>query len=369
MAGEKVEWTQIRLVQRLQEDCREKLSKLLVLAHLMAEVAIARILERFWLRLKLFVRGVRRVHTSNAHTAWPQGFWSLDEASEQVMSVDEKAAAVRRGSFSVSRRGTAVVVKAVDPRVSLAGAVAAAAAMAAATATSAISTTTSAPKAAAFQVSQSWESEGSHLCVNVTLCHKSRPVDTKRNLRLEGTSKLKVRVLPGKMAVMKGLHSLYGRIGRLLTSVPDLRKGGCGPLQGDNQEVLTTGDREKVGEKSKGTSRAGVGNSNIYLTCMHTRPVFNSTDGLAHASDCLELFSTAYDEACQIQTLVDNLQEAVQHLWGINPEGLSKRMARSYILMKVGTNQGYIQRAKILSRTLTSALSVITRLFSMLPNI
>ena len=81
-----VDWVNLRSVQRLEEECKIKLQKLLRKAQYILEVSIARILETFWKKLQCMLKGIPKLRTKN--TKNEKGFWSLSDADSPYLEED-----------------------------------------------------------------------------------------------------------------------------------------------------------------------------------------------------------------------------------------------------------------------------------------
>lgn len=379
------EWMELRSIQRVSLSFKEKVAKIYILAQYKFDYTVAVILEKFWLRFKLFITGVsigkvnvnRRTwsteNTDDSSFSWPLDMTHFDSNGNPISSFfggnieskvsdglplndeydgenlikmledegEDDGPGPGDGEVKTApgkgRSDFADIVKiALDqyhggsqPLYK--------------------DGKKMAKKELGLKISREFEENGSHLkiCINLMLDGESTPCSLPEIIQLNSVERLKVRIRPSKNELMSQMHTLCGSIGTLLEHLPNLKRHNF-ILQLEEVTVKVDAQRDAVVSQSEAFPELGLGiigaddvtdanisKSSKYFTCLVVHPIFNSTNAYNLAVDCLNLARKAYLEASKLDHFFIKLMDVVNNLWHLTPQVLAKQIERSLVLGKL----------------------------------
>lgn len=337
-----LELYKLRSLMRLKEEFREKLKRLFLAAQFKIETAMVMLMERYWLRFKQFLLGVRGLVRSKARQE--DNYWEIDRslfdaAGNVLPEVLEEFNTVGLCAALDAAEGRTPAASASTEHVSSTATAAGIAAQEAAgedpTRTGKVLTDnfhyaggTRNNEDRGVRVKQEWEELGSHLCVDINLCINDRPMQLADFMSLATIDRLKVVIFPGKTLLMDQMHSLCGALGDLISALPNLKRHPLifDPKLLNPQEVV---DPElEMGDLLHPRS---IG----YFTHLAVHPIYSCTGGHERTVDALRLMQQAYGETASVEAYLFKLFEIVRKLWSLTPSQLAKQTERSMVLAKV----------------------------------
>lgn len=340
---ESIDWVRLRSVQRLREDFRQKLVKVLQMAQLALEVSIARLLEIFWLRLKQFLIGLhslpRKKTTDDSVVCWPlnellfQSNGSLRSTAFTANELLVSGAGPERGS---GKNAGSVTEEQADSLYDLQKGMEQEDEKVENEEDQSEQLLTSRDRSVFAKVTKEWESQGSHLSIAVFLTIGGRHAEAKDFIGIGGLDCLSVTLSPSKSTLIQQVHNLCGALGRIIDSLPDLRKHEliCDP----QQELLNATVRlESNHNIDLGLGELQNAQSSNYFTVLVMRPIYNSRFAYQLAVDFIRLVHQAYQEASDIEAFISRLFETLRKLCGVSPMMLAKQIERSACLPKLRT--------------------------------
>lgn len=351
-----IDWVQLRSVQRLGENFKEKVRAILYMAQFRIENALASIVEKFWLRMKQSLLGVHIVRgdrkTSNL-VAWDLDRQLFDattgkvlesaySANENLVSFDavEAYAAVHGEGMSEDER------KALEASLGIAS-----------TSEEKALLALKAKKNAHFahqkKISTDFERQGVHLCLLVKLHLGDRPLEAADLVYMRTIERIKVQIVPPKNALMNQIHLVCGQIGKLFETLPNLKQHSLIVEHAyktsyvDAELELGLGDLANV-------------NSSVYFTFLVLFPSYNSRHAYSSAIETMRLLLAAHQEACAVDFYTFKLTEIFRKLWSLSPTMLVKQMDRSLALPKIKDFVEHPDMVEDLRRTQTRDRSRLT---------
>ena len=343
-AGVDVDWAQVRSMQRCSERGHRKIEAALLIAQYMIEATLAKVLDHFWCRVHYLLRGIRSVSRN--------GEWSMDEA--KLAPIFAGTADIHSSAHGNGDDNTLVHHHTKQERLfrrlhrhrthhqhhhrghTESG--------------------------QSMSVSQSWENEGSHLQIDVSLCLDFTPLSLNDMLMTTNSAKMRVRPMPMKNSFMNAVHGLCGRLGTFLEALPNLRRHRL-----ISKEKTTAPKPADVEMEEFATSKSAN-----YFSWLHMYPILNSTGGLEHALDFIHVCQTAYNDAGGLGTYFMRIQEAARKLWSLEPEALAQHLQRSIIMNKIREIMRDPESADDLKRSMmrdTNRLNEVRKAVEFLDNI
>lgn len=346
-----LELYKLRSLMRLKDEFRDKLKRLFLAAQFKIETSLVMLLERYWLRFKQFLLGVRGLVRSKVRQE--DHYWEIDhslfDAAGNLLPevLDE---------FNTS--GLCAVLDAAEGRASVDNAntadtslpVGSAPATTVGIAVAGDDQEDTAEAAAVIgkvivdnfhyaggvrgnedrgvRIQQQWEEQGSHLCIDINLCINQRPMQLADFMSLATIDNLKVVLFPTKALMMDQMHSLCGSLGELLSALPNLKRH---PLIFDPKLLHPQDIVEPELEMGDLLHPRSVG----YFTLLAMHPIYSCTGAHERTVDALRLMQQAYSETASVEAYMFKLFEIVRKLWSLAPSQLAKQTERSMVLAKV----------------------------------
>jgi hypothetical protein len=389
LMGMQVSWSELRSISNVKGRISLKIEKLLYVAHCMTQYALSGLLEKFWLRASLYIRGILSVN-KNIFTGQLLGYWGMDHAYKQppiaplvsaggekggaLMTLDEKTGAVmtmnqlrkqqkrdRKAKLRAQRdkdRVTASLSVALslmdddigessdeedgDNETDLFSEVdakhitlettteTAATDLIKSLMSSAWSRHQGATKQ--FEVDTDWEKLGAHTHVHVALCLEQEEASCDDFLTVGNFLKFKVRILPQRYPFLEAVHGLCGALGRMLEDLPNLK---AHPLIQSAEMNVANKDTmiERLADVEIEDSATPT--SLIYFSHLHVNAITAASSGLSHALSFLSLCQQAYNDASGVESQISRLQEIFRKLHSIQPDSLALQLQRSLVLSKL----------------------------------
>lgn len=303
-----IDWVMLRSVQRLGDNFKDKIKRILYMAQYRIEYKLACILERFWLRMMQISVGI---HEINDRRKDQQKLWDINYNWFDVTGkVNESAydaninisiedpyshlhTRVREKESSALENGEGQTAK-VEPK----------------------------------RVTSDWEKQGSHLSVYVKLFINNRLMELNDLAHLRSIEKLKIQIVPTKSAMLNQLHAICGRIGIMFESLPNLKQHKLIYEQTNQRPPDQELELGLIGDLQNAQS------SN-YFAYLVMFPTYNSRNGYNLAIETMRHFLSAFAEATSIDSHIFKLSEAFRKLYTLNPSALVKQVDRSQALNKI----------------------------------
>jgi hypothetical protein len=377
--GMPVAWSEVRSVKVVRSRMHAKIEGLCYVAQFMVEYAMARVLERFWVRATLFTRGIYRVplgrhgnslspayhkhYSSSAVSAsagtardvvgkvGKQGSWTIkegkssqpwkakgklsgrvaeegeegydDEDEEEEDEEEDKPAS------QLAHENTIAYTVAKPSLMSGNNVIINTAVESAATTAIRAFLTVQNDATDCAEIDDDWESGGSHAHLDVVLCLDNSVASSSAFITTNNFNRLHVRVVPGKYNFLDHMHALCGEIGHLLERLPNLRTL---PLITSENMVL---EDDPTALAMVDVEDGATAHSINYFSYLHMHHIVACTKGLQWALDWLQEGQVAHAEAVKCDTQILRLQETFRKLHLIHPDSLAQQLCRSLVLNKV----------------------------------
>lgn len=394
LQGGEVDWIRLRSVQRISDNFRQKMKKILFMAQFRLEYCIACILEKFWLRLKLFTCGIKTLpatlrkpapatNSATASTSSIKGKSkspiNVDKANEGKLGVNKVTSTSSPYIWELDRTWFNEVghlvqnpnkvcwnedftqVTSIDsPTVSAMGKNAPTNVLSSGPSSGNFTTKSYRPFSDTYNpnfavsidedesedlpakpVSREWERLGSHLCINVNLFIDQRPVIATDFIHLNHLDSIKVKVTPTKQDLMTSIHVLCGNLGHLMDYLPNLKAQQLTtPHETAISGILDATDEMQQNKPVPNDVDLGLGEyfsnqSSNYFTLLVMYPTLNSRNGYQLAVSTMKAINKAYVQAASLESYIYRLSEIVKKLWGLSPSTLVKQLERSLALPKI----------------------------------
>jgi hypothetical protein len=284
-----INWTEVRSLNRVRDDCRRKLENIIWMAQYSIDIAITTVMAKFWSRFRKLIAGILKIESVKGI------FWRINSNIYKPSS--NKTSKNVKNDNNEENQNNYVIddVNNLD----------------------------------FFDlkfVTKDWINKGSHLSMYLSLCDDNNDeVNMKFFNSLSDTEAFKVKILPPKKNVLDLLQRLFGSLAKFLESLPNLR-----------EHSFISVERRKVPDtKVVDNSNAVKSGSSYFFTRLHLYPILNSNGGLKDATNSMDVIKSAYTDATTYQGHIIKLQQCYRSLLDIKPDSLTKQIDRSMLLPKV----------------------------------
>lgn len=280
-----INWTEVRSLNRVRDDCKHKLENIMYMSQYAIDIAITKVLSKFWSRFKKIVAGILEIESGKSNV------WRIN--SNIYKPNDNKIS--KNGNNDENKNYVVDDVYNLDYFDSK-------------------------------FVDKEWINKGSHISMYLSLCDdKNEEVNMKYFSTLSNTDKFKVKIQPSKKNVLDLLQKLFGTLAFFLESLPNLR-----------EHSFISVDRRKIPDvKVFDSSNSIKSGSSFFFTRLHLYPILNSNGCLKDATNSMDIIKNAYNDATSYQGHIIKLQQCYRSLLNIKPDSLTKQIDRSMLLPKV----------------------------------
>jgi len=315
--GLEINWSEVRSMRAISERIHRMFERVLYVAHFMFEHALSIMMERFWIRMLLQVRGIAEVSQATFSAAKPLGYWGIQAAESKICVKPEpeivkvKTEEEDPNEMSLIDPGKPVTV---DKHLQE---------MMADIFVDGVRTDGS------YDTTLFWENQGSHIHLNIALCFDNDVAGTGELFIHGNFQRFRVRTLPAKYPFLDSLHSLIGALGSMLEKLPKM-----------NQHHLVTSEEMICREDPALLAVIAVESSatplsSVYFSHLHMHGAIAFSGGGRRALEWLQLSMAAHTQASDMDIPVSKLQDCFRKLHGINSDKVCQDVQKSLLVSKI----------------------------------